>query len=78
MGEPGAAPERKAKRTMIGVDIDLPAELFPPFGKDLSEEETTEEVAVREVPKSGKTSGCVIPKSGQPSKDAEVEEDWIK
>jgi hypothetical protein len=66
-GESPEAPsaERKSERTLIGVDIDVPAELFPPFGKDLEEE--------GEQPKKG--TACEVPKEG---KKAEPEEEWIK
>jgi hypothetical protein len=68
-GEAATPPvERKAKRTMIGVDIDLPAELFPPFGKDLEEETTSGE----------EISGTEVPKSGKRTERSGGEEEWIK
>lgn len=60
--------ERKAERTLIGVDIDLPAELFPPFGKDLEEEAVVGE----------EVSEAAVPKSAEKVEKVEEEEEWIK
>lgn len=67
LGEAPGTPvtERKAKRTLIGVDIDVPAELFPPFGKDLEERGEPAE----------KVSGYVEPEKVE---KVEAEEEWIK